>query len=271
MTASPFASMLRAVPGVPLLEDLGERLGVLPQGPEQAESGIPPDPIRPLYAALRASVNAFLRFSEDITTEGLDRVPSSGPAILAPNHLNVHDSTVLMAVVPRLIRFIGKAEYMDQTATRMFFMLFGNIPVDRTSADSGRAALDAAAHVLRQGDLFGIFPEGTRSRDGLLHKGRTGVARLSIETGVPVIPVGLIGTDTLQAYDDGVFVIRTGKSVTVRFGEPVRPDRYRARSNETVAPRQMTDDIMFEIANLSGQRYVDEYTVRPGEEESSQG
>ena len=120
--------------------------------------------------------------------------------------------------------------------------------------------------MLRQGDLFGIFPEGTRSRDGLLHKGRTGVARLSIDTGVPVIPVGLIGTDELQAYDDGVFVIRSGKSVTVRFGEPLSPERYRSRSNEALAPRQMTDDLMFEIAQLTGQQYVDEYMKRPDEE-----
>lgn len=245
-----------------ILEDFGQRLGVLPQR-DVTGDGVPPDPIRPLYAALRASLNAYLRATEDIIVEGAERVPRSGPAILAPNHLNVHDSTVLMAVVPRLIRWVGKAEYMEQTATRMIFMLFGNIPVDRSDADSGRAALGAAAHVLRRGDVFGIFPEGTRSRDGLLHKGRTGVARLSIETGVPIIPVGLIGTDQLQSHDDGVFVIRTGKRVTVRFGEPVSPERYRSRSNEALAPRQMTDDVMFEIAQLTGQRYVDEYMERP--------
>jgi 1-acyl-sn-glycerol-3-phosphate acyltransferase len=267
VTGGPSADdILRNLPGAGLLEDLGERLGLRPQRPEAVDSGVPPEPIRPLYAAIRASISAYLNLTEDLTTEGLDRVPTKGPAILAPNHLNVHDSTVLMAVVPRLIRFVGKAEYMEQVATRMLFMMFGNIPVDRSSADSGRAALVAAAHVLGQGDLFGIFPEGTRSRDGLLHKGKTGVARLSIETGVPIIPVGLVGTDALQAYDDGVFVIRPGKSVTVRFGEPLLPDRYRARSNETLAPRQMTDDLMFEIAELSGQRYLDEYTKRLDEE-----
>jgi 1-acyl-sn-glycerol-3-phosphate acyltransferase len=257
---------MRAMPGVTLLEDLSTRLGLLPQRADAADSTMPPEPIRPLYAAVRAGIKTFLTLTGDITTEGLDQVPTKGPAILAPNHVNVHDSTVLMAVVPRLIRFVGKAEYMDQAATRMVFMLFGNIPVDRSSADSGRAALAAAAHVLQQGDVFGIFPEGTRSRDGLLHKGKTGVARLSIDTDVPIIPVGLIGTDELQRHDDNLFVIRTGKSVTVRFGEPLLPERYRARSNETLAPRQMTDDLMFEIAQLSGQRYVDDYSKRPGED-----
>ncbi len=248
------------------MEQFGERLGVLPQRPERAASGRPPDPIRPLYAMIRTSINAFLNFTEDIAVEGLDHVPSKGAAILSPNHLNVHDSTVVMAVVPRLIRWVGKAEYMEQMATRMAFMMLGSIPVDRADADSGRAALVAAASVLGQGDLFGIFPEGTRSRDGLLHKGKTGAARLAIETGAPIIPIGLVGTDELQSSDDGVFVIRTGKSVTVRFGAPVSPERYRTLGNAALAPRQMTDDVMFEIAQLSGQRYVDEYMKRPDEE-----
>jgi 1-acyl-sn-glycerol-3-phosphate acyltransferase len=263
---TPFDAFTRALPGVSQLESLGERIGLRPPGPEAVLSGEPPEPIRPLYAALRVGVSLFLRFAERVTVEGLDRVPTRGPAILAPNHLNVHDSTVLMGVVPRVIRFVGKAEYMEQTATRMAFMLFGSIPVDRSSADSGHAALDAAAHVLDQGDLFGIFPEGTRSRDGLLHKGKTGVARLSIETDVPIIPVGLVGTEELQGYDDGVFVMRGGKQITVRFGEPLSPERYRVRTDQTLAPRQMTDDLMFEIAQLSEQRYVDEYSKRPDEE-----
>jgi 1-acyl-sn-glycerol-3-phosphate acyltransferase len=192
-------------------------------------------------------------------------VPRKGPAIIAPNHLSVHDSTVLMGVLPRMVRFIGKSEYVDDWTTRFAFLALGNIPVDRSSSDSGKAALDAAAAVLEAGDLFGVFPEGTRSRDGRLHKGKTGAARLSLRTGAPVIPVGLIGTADMQSPDDPIIVIRLGKDITVRFGEPIPPARYQTRHDPALAPRQMTDDLMFEIAQLSGQAYVNKYSRRPDE------
>lgn len=206
-----------------------------------------------------------MRFGERLTVEGIEHVPAEGPAIIAPNHLSVHDSTVLMGVLPRMVRFIGKSEYVDDWTTRFAFLALGNIPVDRANPDSGKAALDAAAAVLAAGDLFGVFPEGTRSRDGLLHKGKTGAARLSLRTGAPIIPVGLVGTDEMQAPTDPITVIRFGKKITVRFGEPIPAERYRSRSDPALAPRQMTDDVMFEIAELCGQTYVDEYMKRPGE------
>ncbi len=222
-----------------------------------------PAPNRLLYNLTRGAVNTMLRFGQNLTVEGVANIPASGPAIVAPNHLSVHDSTVLLGALPRLTRFIGKAEYVDDWTTRFAFLALGNIPVDRANSDSGAAALEAAAEVLAAGDMFGIFPEGTRSRDGFLHKGKTGVARLALRTGAPIIPVGLIGTDEMQRPEDAQHVIRFNKEVTVRFGEPLPVERYANRSDQALAPRQMTDDLMFEIAQLSGQTYVDEYMLRP--------
>ena len=222
-----------------------------------------PIPNRLLYNVARGAINATLRIAQKLTVVGLENVPSTGAAIIAPNHLSVHDSTVLLGVLPRITRFIGKSEYVDDWQTRFAFQALGNIPVDRSNSDSGTAALEAAAEVLEAGDLFGIFPEGTRSRDGLLHKGKTGAARLALRTGAPLIPVGLSGTDEMQKPDDPITVMRFGKEVTVGFGEPIPVERYASRPDQALAPRQMTDDLMYEIAQLSGQTYVDEYMLRP--------
>lgn len=226
-----------------------------------SETPLTPNPI--LYGIARGLVNAALNFGERLTVEGLENVPESGGAIIAPNHLSVHDSTILIGVLPRMIRFIGKAEYVKDWTTRWGFLALGNIPVDRADPESGRLALEASAGVVEAGDLFGIFPEGTRSRDGLLHKGKTGAARLSLETGAPIVPVGLIGTDKVQGPDDPL--PRLFQDVTVRFGEPIPAERYRSRSDQALAPRQMTDDLMFEICMLSEQTYVNEYMKRPDE------
>jgi 1-acyl-sn-glycerol-3-phosphate acyltransferase len=223
------------------------------------------EPNRSLYAVARWAVNLLVRFGQNLTVEGLENVPAEGSAIIAPNHLSVHDSTVLLGVLPRMVRFIGKAEYVQDWTTRFGFLALGNIPVDRADSESGAAALDAAAAVLQAGDMFGVFPEGTRSRDGLLHRGKTGAARLALRTGASIIPVGLIGTDEMQPPDDPITVMRFRKNVTVRFGEPLSPKRYQDRADQAIAPRQMTDDLMFEIAQLSGQAYVDEYMKRPDE------
>lgn len=197
--------------------------------------------------------------------EGLKHVPARGGAIIAPNHLSVHDSTLLMAVLPRMVRSIGKSDYVDNPLTRFAFLALGNIAVDRSSGDSGKAALDAAVQVIEGGGLFAIFPEGTRSRDGLLHKGKTGAARLALRTGAPIIPVGIIGTDKMQGVDDPMYVLRPGAEVTIRFGEAMSIERYRNRGDQSATPRQLTDDLMYEISLLSGQRYVDEYMQRPDE------
>jgi 1-acyl-sn-glycerol-3-phosphate acyltransferase len=224
---------------------------------------LPPSPNRLLFNAVKSATGLMLRFGQRLKVEGLKNIPPSGPAIICPNHLSVHDSTVLLGVLPRMTRFIGKDEYVKDWTTRFMFLALGNIPVDRSDSDSGSAALDAATAVLEQGDLFGIFPEGTRSRDGLLHKGKTGAARLALRTGAPLIPVGLIGTDEMQKPEDPITVMRFGKDVTVRVGKPIRVDRYASRPDQALAPRQMTDDLMYEISQLSGQTYVDEYMLRP--------
>lgn len=223
-----------------------------------------PEVNRTLYELSKRMLGLVFRFAERLDVHGLDHVPARGPAIIAPNHLSVHDSTVLLAVLPRLTRFIGKAEYVRDWTTRGLFLALGNIPVDRSSGESGAAALDAATAVLRAGDLFGIFPEGTRSTDGRLHRGKTGAARLALRTGAPIIPVGLAGTQEIQRPTDSITTFRLGKEVTVRFGAPLTVDRYR-RLDPSRAPRSLTDDLMYEIAQLSGQEYVDEYMRRPGE------
>ena len=132
---------------------------------------------------------------------GLRRLPAEGPAILCPNHISFLDSAFLMLTLPRNISFVGKAEYLDSWKTKYLFPAMGMIPIDRSGGSKSQAALDAAEEVLRRGELFGIFPEGTRSRDGYLYKGRTGAARLAIKLGCPIFPVGITGTDTIQPPD----------------------------------------------------------------------
>ena len=198
-----------------------------------------------------------------IDHEGFDRLPDEGPAILCPNHISFLDSAFLIIAAPRTISFFGKAEYMDSWKTKYLFPMMGMIPIDRRGGDRSAAALDTAERVLRRGELFGIFPEGTRSRDGLLYKGRTGAARLAIELGCPIYPVGIIGTDAIQP--PGAKLPKLRRSCTIRIGRPIRPDRYRHRGGAHLANRQMTDEVMFEIGELTGQRYVNTYAGKAAE------
>jgi 1-acyl-sn-glycerol-3-phosphate acyltransferase len=193
----------------------------------------------------------------DIELVGFERLPPDGPAILCPNHISFIDSAFLMLSVPRNITFVGKAEYMQSWKTKYLFPAMGMIPIDRSGGSKSAAALQAAAEVLRRGELFGIYPEGTRSRDGKLHKGRTGAARLALEVGAPIYPVGIVGTDRIQPPD--VAVPRPFKSCSIEIGRPIRPDRYVALGERQRALRAMTDEVMFEIRELTGQEYVDRY------------
>jgi 1-acyl-sn-glycerol-3-phosphate acyltransferase len=192
-----------------------------------------------------------------IDTKGYERLPDKGPAILCPNHISFIDSVLLMLTVPRNISFVGKAEYMDSWKTKHLFPALGMIPIDRSGGSKSRAALDAAAAVLRRGELFGIFPEGTRSRDGYLYKGRTGAARLAIEIGCPIYPVGIVGTDEIQP--PGASVPKLRKSCSITIGRPIRPERYASRSESHLAWRSMTDEVMFEIREMTGQDYRNHY------------
>jgi 1-acyl-sn-glycerol-3-phosphate acyltransferase len=192
-----------------------------------------------------------------IERQGYDRLPHEGPAILCPNHVSFLDSAFLMLTVPRNVSFVGKAEYLDSWKTRRLFPAMGMIPIDRSGGDKSQAALDAAEAVLRRGELFAIFPEGTRSRDGNLYKGRTGAARLATKLGCPIYPVGIVGTDSIQPVD--AKLPKLGGSCSITIGRPLRPERYTGRGPEHLAWRAMTDELMFEIRELTGQRYLDLY------------
>lgn len=192
-----------------------------------------------------------------IECRGYERLPIDGPAILCPNHISFLDSAFLMLTLPRNISFVGKAEYMDSWKTKYLFPAMGMIPIDRSGGDKAQAALDTAERVLRRGELFGIFPEGTRSRDGMLYKGRTGAARLAMQVDCPIFPVGITGTDGIQPPD--ARMPRFGASCTIQIGRPVKPERYRGRSAEHLAWRSMIDEVMFEIREMTGQDYRNVY------------
>ena len=193
--------------------------------------------------------------------EGVHHVPRSGAAILASNHLSASDWIFMPLSLRRRVTFLAKAEYFTGTgvkgfAQRMFFTGAGQVPIDRTSASAAEGAIGTGLRILREGKLLGIYPEGTRSPDGRLYRGKTGVARMALETGVPVIPVAMIGTDKVQPI--GKRLPRMHR-VTVRFGEPLDFSRYAGLAGDRFVERSVTDEIMYEIMTLSGQEYVDVY------------
>lgn len=195
--------------------------------------------------------------------EGLEHVPADGPAILASNHLAVMDSFYLPLVVRRRITFLAKQEYFTGTGIKgrvlaWFYTVAGQVPIDRTDADSAQDALDTAARILGQGKLLGMYPEGTRSPDGRLYKGKTGLARLALETGVPVIPVAMIGTDIVNP--PGTKGLRFGR-VKVRFGEPMDFSRFDGMAGNRFIERAVIDEVIYELMGLSGQEYVDIYAA----------
>ena len=195
--------------------------------------------------------------------EGLEHVPSSGPVILASNHLAVMDSFFLPLVVRRRITFLAKSEYFTGTGlkgwlSRWFFTAVGQVPIDRNDADAAQAALNTAERLLGQGKLLGMYPEGTRSPDGRLYKGKTGLGRLALETGVPVIPVAMIGTNVVNP--PGTTMLRFGR-VTVRFGKPMDFSRFEGMSGNRFIERAVIDEVIYELMGLSGQEYVDIYAA----------
>jgi 1-acyl-sn-glycerol-3-phosphate acyltransferase len=200
-----------------------------------------------------------------IHREGFERLPVDGPAILAPNHISFLDSAFLLLSVPRNISFVGKAEYMNSWKTKYLFPAMGMIPIDRGGGKKSMLALEAAEDVLNRGELFGIFPEGTRSRDGYLYKGRTGVARLAMKVGCPIFPVGIIGTDKIQPPDAKFPKLR--RECTIRVGRPIRMDRYTDRVDQRLALRQITDELMYEVRELTGQEYRNVYAGKTADTE----
>jgi len=216
-----------------------------------------------LYTAARAVLDPLFAFLWRIEVEGTDNLPGDGGAILAPNHLSVLDHFVLASSLPRRITFVGKSEYMDDWKTKYIFPALGMIPIDRGGGSAANRALDAAARVLESGELFGIYPEGTRSRDGKLHKGHTGVARLAMRTGCPIIPVGLQGTLEVQRPDAPL--PKPFKVMRVRLGRPLSMARYPDESRNRLVLREITDELMYEIRELSGQEYDDSYATKRDE------
>jgi 1-acyl-sn-glycerol-3-phosphate acyltransferase len=224
-----------------------------------------------LYEALEAVlVGPAMHVIYRPRVEGVEHVPRTGPAILASNHLSFSDSMFLPLVAPRRVVFIAKAEYFTGTGLRgrvtaEFFRALGTIPVDRTGGRAALAAVETGRRVLEAGDLLGMYPEGTRSPDGRLYRFRTGVARLAIDTGVPVIPCALVGTDRVQP--PGARMWRLGRP-SVLFGEPLDFSSYAGRRVTTAALRSVTEDIRSAVQKLSAQDYVDVYasTVKGGED-----
>ncbi|MFQ6851916.1 lysophospholipid acyltransferase family protein [Streptomyces sp. 35M1] len=196
--------------------------------------------------------------------EGLENIPTGGAAIVAGNHLSFSDHFLMPAILKRRITFLAKAEYFTGPGikgrlTAAFFRSAGQIPVDRSGKDAGQAAIREGLGVLSKGELLGIYPEGTRSHDGRLYKGKVGVAVMAITAGVPVIPCAMLGTFEIQPPGQKVPKI---KQVAIRFGEPLDFSRYAGMEDQKAAIRAVTDEIMYAILELSGQEYVDEYAAK---------
>ncbi|MFF1282636.1 lysophospholipid acyltransferase family protein [Streptomyces sp. NPDC058299] len=207
--------------------------------------------------------------------EGLEHVPASGAAIIAGNHLSFADHFLMPAILKRRITFLAKAEYFTGPGvkgrlTASFFRGAGQIPVDRSGKEAGRTAIREGLGVLGRGELLGVYPEGTRSHDGRLYKGKVGVAVMALRAGVPVVPCAMIGT--FEAQPPGRVVPRI-RPVTIRFGRPLDFSRYAGMEQEKAVLRAITDEIMYAVLALSGQEYVDEYAavVKEGEAAARRG
>jgi 1-acyl-sn-glycerol-3-phosphate acyltransferase len=214
------------------------------------------------YWVMKAILTPILRLFYRVRVEGLEHVPERGAAILASNHVSFSDSFFLPLVLKRRITFVAKAEYFEDPKTAWFFRAVGQIPIKREGGSASQRALESAREVLERGDLFGIYPEGTRSPDGLLYKGHTGVARLALQCGVPVLAVAMIGTREAQPI--GQIMPKLFMPITIRFSKPLDFSRYADRATDPTVLRQLTDEIMFELRELSGQEYVNRYAARKG-------
>lgn len=209
-------------------------------------------------------VGPWLRVLYRPWTENIDVLPREGSAILVSNHLSFSDSFLLPLVVDRQITFLAKAEYFTGKGlkgwfSRMFFTGVHQVPVDRSGGRASEAAVLTALKVIADGHLLGIYPEGTRTADGRLYRGKTGVARMALEAKVPVIPVAMIGTYEIQPPGQ---VRPHVRRVGIRFGEPLDFSRYEGLEGDRFVLRSITDEIMYALMELSGQEYVDMYATR---------
>ncbi|MFJ5274453.1 lysophospholipid acyltransferase family protein [Streptomyces sp. NPDC088358] len=215
------------------------------------------------YVLKHVLLGPLLRLVFRPRIEGLEHIPPSGGAIVAGNHLSFSDHFLMPAILKRRITFLAKAEYFTGPGikgrlTAAFFRSAGQIPVDRSGKEAGQAAIREGLGVLRQGHLLGIYPEGTRSHDGRLYKGKVGVAAMALKARVPVVPCAMIGTFEAQPPGQKIPDLHP---VVIRFGEPLDFSRYAGMENEKVILRAVTDEIMYAILALSGQEYVDRYAA----------
>jgi 1-acyl-sn-glycerol-3-phosphate acyltransferase len=191
---------------------------------------------------------------------GLDNLPTTGSFILAANHISFVDSLFIPLVCPRDVVYLGKADYFDKARTRWFMKAANVIPVRREGGSAAEAAILAGIRAIGDGYVVGIYPEGTRSPDGRLYRGKTGVARMALEAQVPVVPVSIHGSEEIMPLDSKM--PRLSGRPTVTFGKPLYFDRYYDRPKDRFVLRSVTDEIMYEIMMLSGQEYVDEYASK---------
>jgi 1-acyl-sn-glycerol-3-phosphate acyltransferase len=213
------------------------------------------------YGILRAFLTPFLMILFRPKVKGLRNVPGTGPVIIASNHLSFSDSIFMPLVVPRKVTFLAKSEYFTSPGPKgllkkLTFIALGQVPVDRSGGRRSEAALIAGLKVLAEGKCLGIYPEGTRSPDGRLYKGRTGIARLALESGAPIIPVAMFNTEKIQPTGT---VVPKVMRVEMIFGDPMY---FEGDSTDLLYLRDVTDKIMATIQELSGQEYVDTYATK---------
>jgi 1-acyl-sn-glycerol-3-phosphate acyltransferase len=221
-----------------------------------------------LYWFLKwVAIGPLLRIVFRPKAYGTEHVPEEGPAIVASNHLSYADWLFMPLTLQRRVTFVAKAEYFTSPGIKgwfqkKFFSGAGQVPIDRSGRDAAEGAMKSAEKILDSGDLFGIYPEGTRSHDGKLYRGKTGVARLALLTKAPVIPCAVVGTDVVAPPGKkfGTFT-----RPVVHFGKPLDFSRYEGMENDRYILRSITDEIMYEIMRLSGQEYVDMYASRAKE------
>ncbi len=192
---------------------------------------------------------------------GLENIPKTGGVILASNHLSFIDSIFLPLVVERRMAFLAKSEYftgkgLKGWATKLFFNATGQLPIDRSGGKASEAALNTGLAVLNNGDMLGIYPEGTRSPDAKMYRGRTGVARMVLEAGVPIVPVAMIDTEKVMPIGKRMPKVRR---IGIIIGEPLDFSRFEGMEGDRFVLRSVTDELMYELRALSGQTYVDVY------------
>lgn len=220
-----------------------------------------------LYWAIKYLLfGPFMKVYNRPVFEGVENIPTDGPALMAGNHLSAADWLFAPLASPRRISYLAKSEYfttpgLSGAVQRFFFSQTGQVPIDRSGASAAEDSLATARKLLAEGRLVGLFPEGTRSPDARLYRGKTGVARVALETGVPIIPVGVVGTDKVCPPRK---VAWRPHRVSVRFGAPIDPAAFATEAGDTAAERALTDHIMDQIQKLTGQEYVDTYAPRRG-------